>query len=39
MSRLISSIKELFLSIFKSPAMQVDEDLKNFVNDELLNEP
>ena len=37
MSRLISSIKELFLSIFKSPAMQVDEDLKNFVNDELLN--
>ena len=37
MSRLISSIKELFLNIFKSPAMQVDEDLKNFVNDELLN--
>ena len=37
MSRLISSIKELFLNIFKSPAMQVDEDLKKFVNDELLN--
>ena len=37
MSRLLSSIKDLFLNIFKSPAMQVDEDLKNFVNDELLN--
>ena len=37
MSRLLSSIKDLFLNIFKSPAMQVDEDLKNFVNNELLN--
>jgi len=37
MSRSLSSIKDLFLNIFKSPAMQVDEDLKNFVNDELLN--
>ena len=37
MSRLLSSIKDAFLNIFKSPAMQVDEDLKNFVNNELLN--
>ena len=37
MSRLLSLIKDAFLNIFKSPAMQVDEDLKNFVNNELLN--
>ncbi len=37
MSRLLSSIKDLFLNIFKVPSMQIDLNLKNFVKDELLN--